>query len=191
MKLKSIRMAVVFLAMPLSALIAAESRHPHMVMGGSTNPPIGYFEFCKKNPAECEPRGTVAKPIRLSHMQWSEVRLINAEINQALPHTTDQELYGREEVWAFPDKAGDTEDFALLKQRRLSEYGIPLASLLLTVALKPNGDGHALLTLVTSEGDFILDDETDDIVPWHEAPYRFLKRQDPLRIPWVKIIDAD
>ena len=34
---------------------------------------------------------------------------------------TDQDLYGRDEVWAYPADAGDCEDFVLLKRKKL--YG--------------------------------------------------------------------
>jgi predicted transglutaminase-like cysteine proteinase len=42
---------------------------------------------------------------------------------------------------------------------------------------KPDDEGHAVLTLRTSEGDFVLDNLRDDIRLWTETGYRFLKRQ--------------
>ena len=42
---------------------------------------------------------------------------------------------------------------------------------------KPDGEGHAVLTLRTGSGDFILDNLTDEVRPWHATGYRFLKRQ--------------
>ena len=40
-----------------------------------------------------------------------------------------------------------------------------------------NGDGHAVLTVRTSLGDFILDNLEDEVKPWYATPYRYLKRQ--------------
>ncbi len=52
-----------------------------------------------------------------------------------------------------------------------------MSDLLITVVRKPDGEGHAVLTLRTDRGDFILDNLTDSVKPWDETPYRFLKRQ--------------
>ena len=55
--------------------------------------------------------------------------------------------------------------------------GMSLANLLITVVRKPDGEGHAVLTVRTDKGDFILDNLTDSVRQWDETGYRFLKRQ--------------
>jgi predicted transglutaminase-like cysteine proteinase len=42
---------------------------------------------------------------------------------------------------------------------------------------KPDGEGHAVLTVRTDKGDFILDNLTDKVRQWDQTGYRFLKRQ--------------
>jgi predicted transglutaminase-like cysteine proteinase len=52
------------------------------------------------------------------------------------------------------------------------------------------GDGHAVLLVRTSSGDFVLDNKTDTIRAWQDTAYRFVKRQsvaDPNR--WVSVGD--
>ena len=47
-----------------------------------------------------------------------------------------------------------------------------------------------MLLARTGSGDFVLDNKTDEIRPWHETAYRFVKRQsisDPNR--WVSVGD--
>ena len=39
------------------------------------------------------------------------------------------------------------------------------------------GDGHAVLTARTLQGDFILDNKTDEIRIWHRVRYQFVMRQ--------------
>ena len=39
------------------------------------------------------------------------------------------------------------------------------------------GDGHAILTVKTDRGEFILDNQTDQILLWADTGYRFVKRQ--------------
>ncbi len=175
--------------LPLTAAWAADV---HMPLGGRTLPPVGYIEFCQRSPAECGPAKSPEAEYRPTPFQWSHIQRLNAEVNGAFTRASDDTVYGKDEMWAYPDKAGDTEDFALVKKKRLKEYGVPYAALLLTVALKRNGDGHALLTIVTDKGDFVLDDESDEIRIWHEAPYQLLKRQSPSTpLNWVRVNDPD
>ena len=57
--------------------------------------------------------------------------------------------------------------------------------------LARKGEGHALLTVTTTSGDYILDNLTDRILPWDETDYKFLWRQaqfDPNI--WVALGDA-
>jgi len=39
------------------------------------------------------------------------------------------------------------------------------------------GEGHAILTARTAQGDFILDNKTDEIKVWHRTRYDFVMRQ--------------
>ena len=47
------------------------------------------------------------------------------------------------------DDAGDCEDFVLLKRKKLIAGGFSPSDLLITVVRKPDGEGHAVLTLRT------------------------------------------
>ena len=42
---------------------------------------------------------------------------------------------------------------------------------------KPDGEGHAVLTVRTDKGDFVLDNLNDAVKPWEATGYRYLKRQ--------------
>ncbi|NMD08116.1 MAG: transglutaminase-like cysteine peptidase, partial [Phyllobacteriaceae bacterium] len=95
------------------------------------------------------------------------------------------------EFWTYPVTAGDCEDYLLLKKRELQASGIPASDLLITVVLDERGEGHAVLTIASDAGDYVLDNRRDDILLWSETNYRFLKRQtqrDPKL--WVSLDDA-
>ena len=49
------------------------------------------------------------------------------------------------------------------------------------------GEGHAVLTLVTDRGDFILDNKTSTILPWRQTGYTFIKRESQDAIAWVSL----
>ena len=103
---------------------------------------------------------------------------VNVEVNHSIKPMNDSEIYGKAEVWTLPtDMVGDCEDYVLLKQQKLAERGVPLSSLLITVVRKPDGEGHAVLTLRSDKGDLVLDNLTDEVRQWDETGYRFLKRQ--------------
>jgi len=110
---------------------------------------------------------------------WRRLERINDEVNQTVVHRTDLEMWGKEEVWSYPEGFGDTEDFVLEKRRRLIADGVAPSGLLITVARLPNGDGQAVLTAHTNQGDFILDDIEPKILSWEQTKYVYLKRQSP------------
>jgi predicted transglutaminase-like cysteine proteinase len=102
---------------------------------------------------------------------------VNRTINHEIKPVTDIELYGVADYWTIPTRRGDCEDYVLLKRKRLMELGWPASALLITVVRDERGDGHAVLTARTQQGDFILDNKTDDIKLWQEVPYQFVMRQ--------------
>ncbi|HMK88727.1 MAG TPA: transglutaminase-like cysteine peptidase, partial [Methylocystis sp.] len=49
--------------------------------------------------------------------------------------------------------------------------------LLMTIVRDLNGEGHAVLTVKTDRGDFVLDNLSEDVRPWSATGYTFFKRQ--------------
>jgi predicted transglutaminase-like cysteine proteinase len=39
------------------------------------------------------------------------------------------------------------------------------------------GEGHAVLTVRTNRGEYVLDNLNKDVLPWSKTGYRFVKRQ--------------
>ena len=158
--------------------IAPASAAGAMVTGGLTSQPIGHYDFCKANPAECSIRPTDLAPAKMTDVLWSELNSVTVKVNAAVKPMSDLDIYGKDEVWAYPDRGvGDCEDYVLEKRRELSRTGISLADLLITVVRKPDGEGHSVLTVRTDKGDYVLDNLTDKVKAWDATGYRFLKRQ--------------
>ncbi len=159
------------------ASMGAASAAP-MQTGGLTSQPIGHYEFCKLNPAECRIRTRDDGPQQMTGNLWQELVAVNAGINLAVAPMNDFDIYGTEEVWAYPDDGvGDCEDYVLEKRRQLMRRGVGLSNLLITVVRKADGEGHAVLTVRTTDGDYVLDNLTDEVLKWQTTGYRFLKRQ--------------
>jgi predicted transglutaminase-like cysteine proteinase len=161
-----------------------------MYTGGRTTQPVGHYEFCQRVPAECAVRSAGARPVELTRRLWNEIVTINHQVNVEVAPRTDYEMWGREEYWSYPTNVGDCEDYVLEKRRRLIAVGVPAGNLLVTVVRQPNGDGHAVLTVQTHLGDFILDNLEPRVLDWSETEYRFLKRQSDRHAGvWVSITD--
>ena len=158
--------------------------------GGLTSQPIGHYEFCKSSPAECSTATPDRGAVRMSEALWNRISNINAAVNAEIRPMSDIDIFGKDEVWAYPtDGVGDCEDYVLEKRRQLSR-SIPLSNLLITVVRKKNGEGHAVLTVRSDQGDFILDNLTDEVKTWDKTGYRFLKRQASSHTGrWVSLLD--
>jgi len=162
-----------------------------MLTGGLTSQPIGHYEFCKANPEECGSRLRDAGPEHMNGRLWKQIAAVSAGVNAAIRPVNDIDLFGKDEVWAYPDGAGDCEDYVLEKRRDLARLGLSLSNLLITVVRKPDGEGHAVLTVRTDKGDYILDNLTDAVRLWDQTGYRFLKRQASNHTGrWVTIREA-
>ena len=126
------------------------------------------------------------------HMRWGDSlrrRTIEISIDSDTP-ITDLEGFGIEELWTYPVSYGDCEDYVLMKRHMLMQRGWPASSLLITVVLQPNGDGHAVLTVRTDRADYVLDNLNGKIKQWNKTEYRYLKRQsEKYSGHWTKIVD--
>jgi predicted transglutaminase-like cysteine proteinase len=181
-------------ALTLAAGAASESAAQDLMfvsIGASTRPPIGWVEFCADRPIECKVTASAPRDVVLSNKAWTDLARINKWVNENVKPMTDMDHWGVVEKWSYPDDGyGDCEDYALLKRRMLVEAGWPREALLMTVVREKNGNGHAVLTVKTDKGEFILDNQEERILLWSETSYRFVKRQsqfDPNR--WVSLGD--
>ena len=160
----------------------------HAKAHGPALPPLGFIRVCGRVPLACRKEARTTTRIQMTDERWRLAYRVNSLINAQVAPLSDKELYGESEYWAYPADAGDCEDYALLKQRYLERLGFARSALLLTVVLDEKQEGHALLTIVTDQGDFILDNRTNQIRSWNSTGYTFLKRQsrqDPRK--WVSL----
>jgi predicted transglutaminase-like cysteine proteinase len=160
------------------AVAAAQERLLFIAVGAVTTPPIGWAEFCVEYAPECDTTPSLPRDVVLSARAWNELKHINAEVNSNVKPMTDMDHWGVVERWNYPDDGyGDCEDYALEKRKLLMEAGWPREALLMTVVRDQNGNGHAILTVKTDRGEYILDNQTNEVLLWSDTGYRFVKRQ--------------
>jgi predicted transglutaminase-like cysteine proteinase len=150
----------------------------YISVGADTSVPYGWVEFCGRYRGECPDDDRAAQPIDLTPAVMRKLQRINAAVNKSVTPVSDMDHWGVVDQWDYPtDGKGDCEDFALLKRRMLMDEGFPRQALLMTVVKEANGDGHAVLTVKTTRGEFVLDNLMDEVKAWNKTPYRFVKRQ--------------
>jgi predicted transglutaminase-like cysteine proteinase len=170
--------AAIMAVLGAAAAVAAPERPIHVAIGDTARPPIGWVEFCNRHPTDCTARPSPARDVVLSSKTWKEMLRINRWVNKSIKPITDLEHWGVVERWSHPDDGqGDCEDYVLLKRKMLMQAGWPREALLVTVVRDQKGDGHAVLTVKTNRGDFILDNQVEEVLRWSETSYRFVKRQ--------------
>jgi len=169
----------------------AIERALYVAVGESARAPIGWIEFCVENTRDCKTQKTPPRDIVMSNQTWTSLVRINDWVNQSIKPITDMDHWGVVEKWSYPDDGyGDCEDYVLLKRRMLMEAGWPREALLITVVRDKKGEGHAVLTVKTDKGEFILDNQEDRVLLWSETGYRFVKRQSQAdQNTWVSLGD--
>jgi predicted transglutaminase-like cysteine proteinase len=184
------RVAGLLLACAAAVGIVGTAAGGSLGTGGMTSQPIGHYDFCKANPTECSIATPDRGPIRMTQALMARINSVNVAVNAAIKPMSDADLFGKDEVWTYPvNGMGDCEDYVLEKRRQLAR-SVPLSNLLITVVRKRNGEGHAVLTVRSDKGDFILDNLTDTVQTWERTGYRFLKRQASSHTGrWVSLVD--
>lgn len=94
---------------------------------------------------------------------------VNRAVNTMITYRKDDAVYGNLDYWAKPAEilsrgVGDCEDYVILKMAALIEAGVPARSMSLVV-LQDTGRGvfHAVLSVATQSGNFILDNLSNTV----------------------------
>ena len=156
--------------------VAGPERRPDVLE--VTQPPPGWVEFCAREPSECAGFKTARRHVALARKEWMDLVRVNSSVNWTIKPLTDIEHWGVADRWSYPDDGyGDCEDYVLLRRRMLIQTGWPREALLVTVVHNEKDEGHAVLTVITDSGDYILDNQNMNILLWSETGYHFVKRQ--------------
>ncbi|MEM6887077.1 MAG: transglutaminase-like cysteine peptidase [Pseudomonadota bacterium] len=143
----------------------------------SITAPSGFIGLCNRYDWVCTQSDHAGLPAKAT---FKLAQKINLHVNRRVREVEDIRQYGREEHWTLPSlRGGDCEDFVLLKKKMLVERGVASDQLLIATVLDKRLTSHAVLVLRTAQGDYILDNQNNRILPWQDTGYTFLKLQDP------------
>ena len=139
--------------------------------------PHGHMRYCAEDYNRCLPYEQPYSVVRINAQVMQKMMDINLRVNRQILPREDMDIYGEPERWAIPTTEGDCEDYGLLKEDLLIQAGFPPSALSIAVVKQSNGDPHAVLIVRTNEGDYSLDNLTNEIVLIQDTPYELLKRQ--------------
>lgn len=111
------------------------------------------------------------------HKNFHEkLAFVNSSINRLITYKSDMAVYGVLDHWAVPSeilehRVGDCEDFAILKMTALVRADIPAQSMSLVVLQdRRRKFFHAVLSVSTTSGAFILDSLSNAVVRDRDLP---------------------
>lgn len=174
-------------ALVLALALAAPAAASPSLVGRREAPPLpAWSVYCTQLPNECRTNRNEPDIVTMTPELMDLVEAVNAYVNRTIVPVTDLAHRGVVDVWEIPtDGKGDCEDFQLLKRKFLVEGGLPRRALLMTVVIDESGDGHAVLTLRSDRGDFILDNKTYAVKRWDATSYIFVKREAETTSGWA------
>lgn len=148
-------------------------------VGGETTIPYGWVDFCNRHADECALGKLTPVDVHMTRQVWKTLEDVNVTANGAIEPISNLDHWGTTlDHWDYPvDGKGDCKIYALFKRKLLIERGFPRQALLMTIVRDLNGQGHAVLTVKTDRGDFVLDNLADEVRPWNATGYTFFKRQ--------------
>jgi len=158
-----------------------------------TLPPMAFTQFCLRYARECKPQRMLFRGGRLkaTGQRLAELDRINRTVNSSiLPERNDKGLAG--EKWLLSPALGDCNDYAVTKRHQLTADGWPARAVLLSEVETASGEHHLVVVVRTRDGDLVLDNLTDRIMPWFHKPYRWLRIQTPENPNyWASISNQD
>lgn len=109
--------------------------------------------------------------------EFSEkLSFVNSSVNRLIAYRKHSVVYGNLDYWATPletleHRAGDCKDFTILKMTALLRAGIPPQSMSFVVLRdRKRGFFHAVLSVSTASGAFILDSLSNRVLRDSELP---------------------
>lgn len=151
------------------ALVIAMLAGTVEVQAAGAQSPLGFKIFCIKNPGECQPGGKSSVPMTDATMQT--LKRVNLSVNNAIRPKNDNR---GKDVWTLNASSGDCEDYVVTKRSRLIKLGLPPGALRIAFAKTRSGEGHAILIVKTSQGDFVLDNRTNAVKLKAQAGLRII-----------------
>jgi predicted transglutaminase-like cysteine proteinase len=148
-----------------------------IVDASPTLAPFQHVRFCLRYPSDCKSNRAENDHIDLDAETSELLKRVNHSVNLSIIPTVKDYGPNLGDGWTIAPDTGDCNDYAVTKRHQLLESGLPSKALRLSVVKTASGIGHLVLVVVTTKGDFVMDNLTEVIRPWQSTDYHWLKIQ--------------
>jgi predicted transglutaminase-like cysteine proteinase len=152
--------------------------------------PFAYIQFCVHHRSSCSnTKGRLAMSgsnnVKLTSRLQLQLASINSRVNSRIRPKSDV----GSDKWSIGGRAGDCEDYAMTKRALLIAAGWPSRALSLTVVKTSWGEGHAILSVHTSQGTLVLDNLSRSVKSLRAVPYKIVEMQAGSAMKWTRRSD--
>jgi predicted transglutaminase-like cysteine proteinase len=149
-------------------------------MSGRAIAPTGLQVFCLLNSEHCKSGGS--SKVKMTNDLMKVLKRVNSKINRTIRPRKDQG-----DIWSINTQYGDCEDYVLTKRYQLIKLGVPANALRIATAYTRSGEGHAVLVILSDEGDYVLDNRRNSIREWHKTGLQWvaISKENPTQ--WASI----
>jgi predicted transglutaminase-like cysteine proteinase len=148
-----------------------------IVDASPTLAPSQHVRFCLRYPSDCKSDPTESQRIDLNAETSELLKRINDSVNMSIIPIAKSYGSNLGDGWTIAPDMGDCNDYAVTKRHELLENGLPSKALRLSIAKTASGVGHLVLVVVTTKGDIVMDNLTEELRPWQSTDYHWLKIQ--------------
>ena len=141
--------------------------------------PFQHVRFCLRYPSDCKSNPAENDHIDLDAETSELLKHVNHSVNLSIIPTIKDYGTNLGDGWTIAPDMGDCNDYAVTKRHRLTADGWPARDVLLSEVVTVSGEHHLVVVVRTSDGDLVLDNLTDRIMPWFHKSYRWVRIQMP------------
>lgn len=134
--------------------------------------PPGFYVYCNNNPEECRP----VEPDILTSDWMPTLEKVNKSVNASITYKPEGKW--EEDIWTISPKEGDCDDYTITKRHELIKVGVPRGAMRVAYVQTAEGIDHAFLIVSTVLGDYVLDNNADEVYPIERAMLLKISVQD-------------
>jgi predicted transglutaminase-like cysteine proteinase len=139
--------------------------------------PFQHVRFCLRYPDECRSNSAERERIELTAERLRLLERVNHRVNLSIVSKSKNYGSNLEDMWRVAPDQGDCNDYAVTKRHELLKNGLPSSALRLSVTKTSAGIGHLVLVVITTQGDLVMDNLSDEVQAWQTTDYQWLKIQ--------------
>lgn len=118
-----------------------------------------------------EGRAAADAPLRYTAALQQQLERVNRAVNASITPTRD-----KGDAWTLSPQRGDCDDYAVTKRHHLRlSGGLPVGALRIAIVNTPSRESHCVLIVKTDQGDFVLDNLTDQVLRWDRCRHQLVK----------------